>query len=92
MHALALRCVWDVHEALPDVPVVGVGGISSGFDVLAMLLAGATAVQLGSVLFRDPSAATRITAELVDELARRDLASPAHAVGLGHPQPEGIRR
>ncbi len=92
VHALALRCVWDVHEALPDVPVVGVGGISSGFDVLAMLLAGATAVQLGSVLFRDPSAATRITAELVDELARHDLASPAHAVGLGHPQPEGIRR
>jgi dihydroorotate dehydrogenase (NAD+) catalytic subunit len=92
VHALALRCVWDVHEALPNVPVVGVGGISTGFDVLAMLLAGATAVQLGSVLFRDPSASTRITAELADELTRRDLASAADAVGLGHPYPEGIRR
>lgn len=92
VHALALRCVWDVHAALPDVPVVGVGGIRSGFDALAMLLAGASAVQLGSVLFRDPSAASRIPAELVEELDRRDLASAAHAVGLAHHRPEGTRR
>ncbi len=92
VHALALRCVWDVHAALPDVPVVGVGGIRSGFDALAMLLAGASAVQLGSVLFRDPSAASRITAELVEELDRRDLASAADAVGLAHHRPGGTRR
>lgn len=92
VHALALRCVWDVHAALPDVPVVGVGGIRSGFDVLAMLLAGATAVQLGSVLLRDPSAATRIRHELVAELDRRDLKSAADAVGLAHQQPEGSSR
>lgn len=92
VHALALRCVWDVHAALPDVPVVGVGGIRSGFDALAMLLAGASAVQLGSVLFRDPSAASRIPAELVEELDRRDLASAADAVGLAHHRPEGTRR
>jgi dihydroorotate dehydrogenase (NAD+) catalytic subunit len=49
-----------VHAALPAVPVVGVGGIRTGFDALAMLLAGATAVQLGSVLLRAPSAPTRI--------------------------------
>jgi dihydroorotate dehydrogenase (NAD+) catalytic subunit len=88
VHALALRCVWDVHEALPDVPVVGVGGIRSGFDVLAMLLAGATAVQIGSVLFRDPSAATRITRELGEELDHHDLGSAAEAVGLAHQPPE----
>ena len=92
VHALALRCVWDVHAALPDVPVVGVGGIRSGFDALAMLLAGATAVQLGSVLLRDPSAATRIRHELADELDRRDLKSAADAVGLAHQQPEGSSR
>ena len=92
VHALALRCVWDVHAALPDVPVVGVGGIRTGFDALAMLLAGATAVQLGSVLLRDPSAATRIRHELADELDRRDLKSAADAVGLAHQQPEGSSR
>jgi dihydroorotate dehydrogenase (NAD+) catalytic subunit len=92
VHALALRCVWDLHAALPDLPVVGVGGIRSGFDALAMLLAGATAVQIGSVLFRDPSAASRITAELAEELTRRDLRSPADAVGLAHHPAEGDRR
>lgn len=92
VHALALRCVWDVHAALPDVPVVGVGGIRSGFDALAMLLAGASAVQLGSVLFRDPSAASRIPAELVEELDRRDLGSVADAVGLAHHRTEGTSR
>jgi dihydroorotate dehydrogenase (NAD+) catalytic subunit len=92
VHALALRCVWEVHAALPELPVVGVGGIRTGFDVLAMLSAGATAVQLGSVLLRDPSAATRIRRELVDELDRRDLHSAAAAAGLAHHRPEGSRR
>jgi dihydroorotate dehydrogenase (NAD+) catalytic subunit len=72
--------------------VVGVGGIRSGFDALAMLLAGATAVQLGSVLFHDPSAAARIRRELLAELERHDLGSAADAVGLAHHQPEGSGR
>jgi dihydroorotate dehydrogenase (NAD+) catalytic subunit len=92
VHALALRCVWDVHQALPHVPVVGAGGIRTGFDALAMLLAGATAVQLGSVLLRDPSAADRVPRELADELASRDLTSAADAVGLAHQQPDGSSR
>ena len=92
VRALALRCVWEVHAALPELPVVGVGGISTGFDVLAMLAAGATAVQLGTVLLRDPSAATRIRDELLDELDRRDLGSAASAAGLAHHQPEGSSR
>ncbi len=89
---LALRCVWDVHEAMPEVPVVGAGGVRTGFDALAMLLAGATAVQLGSVLLHDPAAAGRVTRELADELGRRDLKSAADAVGLAHQQPEGSGR
>lgn len=89
---LALRCVWDVHEALPEVPVVGAGGVRTGCDALAMLLAGATAVQLGSVLLQDPAAAGRVTRELADELARRDLKSVADATGLAHQQPDGSSR
>ena len=92
-HALALRCVYDVHAALPSVPIVGVGGVRTGRDALAMLAAGATAVQLGSVLFTDPSAPQRVTAELVAELDARHLASAADAVGLAHQHtPEGDRR
>jgi len=87
VHPLALRAVYDVHAAAADVPVVGVGGIRTGFDVLAMLAAGATAVQLGSVLYSDPGAPDRIVAELAEELERRDLESVADAVGLAHERP-----
>jgi dihydroorotate dehydrogenase (NAD+) catalytic subunit len=87
VNPLALRAVYDVHAALPEVPLVGVGGIRSGFDVLAMLSAGATAVQLGTVLLSDPGAPARVTAELVEELDRRDLKSAADAVGLAHEHP-----
>ncbi|MGN6576833.1 MAG: hypothetical protein ACTHKG_14225 [Nocardioides sp.] len=87
--AQALRCIWDVHAELPDLPLVGVGGIRTGLDVLQMLLAGAGAVQLGSVLLHDPGAVRRVTDELAAELAARGIDSPADAVGLGHPPTEG---
>ena len=87
--AQALRCVWDVHAALPDVPIVGAGGVRTGFDVVQMLLAGATAVQVGSTLLNDPSAPQRITDELAHELSSRGLHSPAELVGLGHHRSEG---
>jgi dihydroorotate dehydrogenase (NAD+) catalytic subunit len=87
--AQALRCVWDVHAALPDLPIVGVGGIRTGFDVLQMLLVGASAVQLGSVLLHDPGAVRRISDELIAELTAHGIDSPADAVGRGHLPTEG---
>jgi dihydroorotate dehydrogenase (NAD+) catalytic subunit len=84
VHALAVRRVWDVHAAMPDVPLVGVGGIATGYDALEMLLAGAAAVQLGSVLFRDPAAPVRVLDELRAELASRAVARLADVVGSGH--------
>ncbi len=84
VHPLAVRRVWDVHAALPDVPLVGVGGIATGYDALEMLLAGATAVQLGSVLLRDPSAPARVTEELRTELAARGVTRVADVVGIAH--------
>ena len=61
---IALRMVWDVHKALPDVPLVGIGGIETGRDAVEFLLAGASAVQVGTAIFRDPAALLRIVAEL----------------------------
>jgi dihydroorotate dehydrogenase (NAD+) catalytic subunit len=90
VHALAVEQVWRVHAALPAVPLVGVGGIRTGFDAMEMLLAGATAVQVGSVLKNDPSAPPRIVEELDHELSTRGLRSPADVVGAGHHPPEGI--
>jgi dihydroorotate dehydrogenase (NAD+) catalytic subunit len=81
---VAVRCVWQVHAAFPDVPIVGVGGIRTGYDALEFLLAGASAVQVGTVIFNDPSAPVRILAELREELARRGLAGVGDAVGWAH--------
>ena len=81
---VALRCVWQVHAAMPDVPIIGIGGIRTGFDALEFLLAGATAVQVGTVIFHDPSAPIRVVSELATELADRGFKSPAEVVGFAH--------
>lgn len=88
LHPIAMRAVWQVHRALPDLPVVGVGGIRTGFDALAMILAGASAVQVGTAIFGDPSAPARVLRELRDELARRNITSLADMVGRAHDQEE----
>jgi len=88
IHPLAVRWVWEVHRALPDVPLIGVGGVRSGYDALELLAAGARAVQVGSATFVDPAAPGRILDELRREMADRDLTSLADLVGRAH-HPEG---
>jgi dihydroorotate dehydrogenase (NAD+) catalytic subunit len=61
---IALRCVIEVHRARPELPIVGCGGVVSGADVIEYLLAGASAVGLGTVHFAEPRAARRILREL----------------------------
>jgi len=91
VHAVALRCLWEIHEALPEVHLVGGGGVRSGFDALAMLAAGARAVQVGTTVLRDPGAPGRIVSELRQELDRRNIASVAESIGHAH-RPEGEPR
>ena len=81
---VAVRCVWQVHAALPDVPILGVGGITSGLDALQFVLAGASAVSVGTAVFGDPSAPGRVLAELRAALAERGFARLADAVGYAH--------
>lgn len=71
---VALRAVHDVTQAVPGVPVIGTGGISNGRDAVEMLLAGASAVGVGTATFRDPRAPRRILGEVLDWCA-------AHGVG-----------
>ena len=84
---LALRCVWQVHAALPDVPLMGIGGIRTGLDALEFILAGASALQVGTAIFNDPSAPSRISAELRTALAARGFPSLRDAIGLAHRPP-----
>lgn len=81
---VAVRCVWQVHAALPEVPILGVGGIASGLDALQFVLAGASAVSVGTAVFGDPSAPVRVLAELRTALAERGFARLADAVGHAH--------
>ncbi len=66
---VAVRMVWQVSHAV-DVPVLGMGGVSAGEDVVEMIMAGATAVALGTVCLTDPQAPVRILDELEKTLNR----------------------
>jgi dihydroorotate dehydrogenase (NAD+) catalytic subunit len=81
---VAVRCVWQVHQALPEVPILGVGGVRTGLDALQLVLAGASAVSVGTVVFHDPAAPVRVLRELDDALDARGFDSLAQAVGYAH--------
>ncbi len=80
---IALAAVYACYEAT-GLPIVGMGGIASGRDALEFLAAGASDVAIGTVLFSDPGAPTRIRRELQAELAKLAVDSPDNATGLAH--------
>lgn len=84
---VAVRCVWQAHQAVPHLPLLGMGGIQSGQDALQFILAGASAVSVGTAVFHDPMAPVKILAELDAELDARGFASVADAVGFAHKSP-----
>lgn len=87
---VAVRCVWQIRQALPDLPILGMGGIRTGSDALQFILAGANAVSVGTVVFHDPSAPRRIHDELERELVLRGFASLRDAVGYAHRGPDEV--
>ena len=80
---IALAAVYACSRAV-DLPIVGMGGVQTGQDALELLACGASAVALGTVLFSDPEAPSRVRAELAAELAARGLDRPEDAVGIAH--------
>lgn len=88
---VAVRCVWQVHRALPEVPIIGIGGIRTGIDALEFVLAGASAVQVGTATFGDPSAPVRVLGELREALAARGIKRLADVVGAAHRPVEDAR-
>ena len=81
---MAVRAVWQVHAAMPEVPILGMGGIRSGLDALQFILAGASAVSVGTAVFNDPSAPMRVQTELTAALAERGFSSLREAIGHAH--------
>jgi dihydroorotate dehydrogenase (NAD+) catalytic subunit len=78
---ITLRAVFEVARALPDVPIVAVGGCRSGRDAVELLLAGAWAVQVGTATLIDPMAPVEIARGVADYLKDKRIASPADLRG-----------
>jgi dihydroorotate dehydrogenase (NAD+) catalytic subunit len=81
---VALRAVYDCRAALADTPIVGVGGVSRATDAVAMLMAGAQAVEVGTATFADPRALWKIQRELGEWMRRHDVKTVHEIVGVAH--------
>jgi dihydroorotate dehydrogenase (NAD+) catalytic subunit len=78
---VALRCVWQVAQALPDLPIIGTGGVACGDDVVEFLLAGASAVGVGTAHFASPRIGARITSQLRRYMASHEIESLGELIG-----------
>jgi len=81
---VAVRAVYQVHAALPKLPILGMGGISNGRDAFEFILAGARAISVGTATFGNPTAAISIKNELESILAEKGFASIEEAIGYAH--------
>ena len=73
IHPVAVRAVYDVRQALADLPIIGVGGVSTGWEAAELMLSGAQAVQVGTASFADPRACVRVSDELVKFARDREI-------------------
>jgi len=81
---IAVRAVYQVHEAMPTVPILGMGGITNGRDALEMIAAGASGVSIGTASFGNPMALISIAHELKDLLSAKGFTSLRDAIGFAH--------
>ena len=80
---VALRCVWQVYNAV-NIPIVGMGGVSTAEDVIEMMLAGATAVQVGAANLVDPFASKKIIEALPEAMAKYGINNLSDIIGGAH--------
>jgi dihydroorotate dehydrogenase (NAD+) catalytic subunit len=81
---VAVRAIYQVHAALPHIPILGMGGVASGRDALELILAGASGVSVGTASFGNPTALISIQNELRELLAARGFATLQQAIGYAH--------
>ena len=81
---VAVRSVFDTRAAHPELPIIGVGGVTSGVDAVEFLMAGANAVQVGTATFADPRAPARILTQLGRWCDDHAVAAVADLIGAAH--------
>ncbi len=84
IHPIAVRAVHDIAASRPDIPIVGVGGVVDAETAAELMVAGASAVQVGTATFADPRAAGRVASGLVDWCRRHDIADVGELTGAIH--------
>lgn len=85
LKAIAMRCVWEVAQALPELPILGCGGVQSGDDVVEYLLAGASGVAIGTAHFAEPRIGRRIIKQLERYMTRNGITRIDELVGAAKP-------
>lgn len=85
---VALKCVYDLYRTCPHVPIIGTGGVTTGLDAIEMLMAGATAVGIGSAIYyRGADAIQEILAEIASWLTAHDIENVMQLRGQAHREP-----
>jgi len=84
VHPIAVRAIYEVSANVPGLPIVGVGGVTSGWEAIELMLAGASAVQVGTATFAEPRAMSRIQREMNRWAQRRGINDWSKIVGLAH--------
>jgi dihydroorotate dehydrogenase (NAD+) catalytic subunit len=81
---VAVRAIYQVHQAFPNIPIIGMGGVATGRDAFELVLAGASAVSIGTASFGNPSAAMQVKNELADLLTQKGFNDFRDAIGFAH--------
>ena len=81
---VAVRIIYQIHQAFPNTPIVGMGGVASGRDALELILAGASAVSVGTATFGNPKAAFDIKNQLEMLLLEKGFTDFRDAIGFAH--------
>jgi dihydroorotate dehydrogenase (NAD+) catalytic subunit len=84
IHPVAVRAVFECHRALPEAPIIGVGGVQRGVDAIELLQAGASAVQVGTASLAEPRAPWRIMREIEAWMVEHGVSSIEELVGVAH--------
>jgi dihydroorotate dehydrogenase (NAD+) catalytic subunit len=82
IHPIAVRAVHDVRRACPELPIVGVGGVATGWDAAELMAVGADAVQVGTASFAEPRACARVSRELASFATERGMRRLADLNGV----------
>jgi dihydroorotate dehydrogenase (NAD+) catalytic subunit len=81
---VAVRCVYQIRKALPNVPIIGMGGIRNGRDAIEFFAAGANAISVGTTVFNDPEACVRIHDEAAEILQEKGIRSLSEIISAAH--------